>query len=116
MKLITEPIRLSELTALANEQFGDFIKAVVDIELGTMVVGAELHSDEEAHLLERGSRQRNLWGINLYPSQHGRDGWLEFDSMINVRPGQGNRSRDVEDPEVRRQIEDLVARLVRADD
>jgi hypothetical protein len=54
----------------------------------------------------------DLWGINLYPADAGPE-WLEFDSMINVRPSRGNRSRDVEDPVLRDAIRQLVSSLVR---
>ena len=82
---------------MAREQFGDMVKAVVDVEQGIMAIGGELHADEEAVLLDQGSRQADLWGINLYPDAAAVRA-LEFDSMINVRPAQGNRSRSVEDP------------------
>lgn len=88
------------------------IKAVVDVERGLMAIGAELHADEEAALLDDGSRQSALWGINLYPAESGDD-WLEFDSMINVRPAQGNRSRGVDDAATREQIRRVVSALVR---
>lgn len=78
-----------------------------------MAIGGELHSDEEAVLLDLGSSQDDLWGINLYPAEHGGTGWLEFDSMINVRPRQANRSRYVDDASIRAQIESIVDRLVR---
>jgi Protein of unknown function (DUF5674) len=75
-------------------------------------VGEGLHADEEAGLLDDGSRQSNLWGINLYPGEHGGPDWLEFDSMINLRPSQGNRTRSVDDPATRERIAELVERLV----
>jgi Protein of unknown function (DUF5674) len=93
------------------EQFGDFVKAVVDIERQVMAIGGELHADEEALLIEDGSRQAELWGINLYPDLPTED-LVEFDAMINVRPSQGNRSRDVDDPDRRRRIEVVVRRLI----
>ena len=71
------------------------------------VSDAELHSDLEALLLESGSRQKDVWGINIYPDLKG-DGFIEFDSMINMRPSQKNRSRGVEDAEVRKQIIAIV--------
>jgi hypothetical protein len=101
----------AELVALAEGQFGDMVKAVVDVARGVMAIGGELHADEEAALLDDGSRQSDLWGINLYPGAHDA-GWIEFDSMINVRPSQGNRSRDVEDERLREVIRDVVATLV----
>lgn len=109
MHIVRQAMPRSELATLASAQFGDMVKAVVDITRGVMAVGAELHSDEEAALLDDGSRQTDLWGINLYPDETG-ESWIEFDSMINVRPSQDNRSRDVED-EGRR---DAIRRVVRA--
>jgi len=76
-----------------------------------LAIGAELHSDEEAALIEDGSRQPDLWGVNLYPSELG-EGFIEFDSMINIRPAQGNRSRGVEDEGLRLRIRGVVATLV----
>jgi hypothetical protein len=87
------------------------VKAVVDVERQVMAIGGELHSDEEAALIEDGSAQTNLWGVNLYPAEQG-DAWIEFDAMINVRPSQGNRSRNVEDPVLRDRIRQVVTVLV----
>lgn len=111
MEIITEAIGLARLREMATRRFGDMIKAVVDVEKGIMAVDAELHSDEEEALLEKGSAQAHLWGINLYPEVVG-DAWIEFDSMINLRPSQGNRSRGVDDPRMRQRIVDVVSRLV----
>src|SRR5437773_6469299 len=88
-----------------------FRQGVVDVGRGVMAIGGELHADEEATLLDEGARQAELWGINLYPDRPVEE-VLEFDSMINVRPSQSNRSRGVEDPTVRRQIQVIVERLV----
>ena len=66
---------------------------------------------EEQLLLAQGSQQANLWGINLYPDL-GEDHWVEFDSMINLRPAQGNLSRGVDSPEVQRRVREIVGRLV----
>ena len=76
IQIVREPITLDELRSLAHGQFGDFVKAVVDV---------------------RGGTDR-----------------IEFDSMINVRPSQGNRSRSVEDPVLRQQIGNVVTGLIRA--
>jgi hypothetical protein len=111
IEIVTAPMQLDELRRRAGEPFGDMVKAVVDVRQGTMAVGGELHADEEALLLEHGARQADLWGINLYVDRPVAE-FIEFDSMINVRPSQGNRSRGVDDPAVRRQIEEIVARLV----
>ena len=101
----------ARLASLAEGQFGDMVKAVVDVRRRMMAIGGELHSDEEAALIEDGSRQEDLWGINLYPTEPG-DAWIEFDSMINVRPSRGNRSRSVEDEKLRDLIRQVVAAVV----
>lgn len=101
------------LTELAAAGFGDMIKAVVDCRRRVMVVGGELHADEEQALMDDGSTQSDLWGINLYPTDTSED-WIEFDSMINVRPGQGNPSRGVESEDIRHMIRAIVAELVQS--
>ena len=112
MNILREPITIGEVLATAAGRFGDLVKAVVDVERGILAVDAELHADEEAVLLDDGSRQSDLWGINLYPADRGQPDWIEFDSMINVRPSVGNRSRSVEDPAIRDRIVDIVEQLV----
>ena len=109
--LIKEKITLAELKKVAQELFGDMVKAVVDLDLKIMAFGGELHADEESVLLEQGSKQENLWGINIYPDMP-RDSWIEFDSMINIRPRQNNRSRSVEDGEIQKQIVEIVNNLI----
>ena len=109
--IVRDPIRREVLRDMAGLQFGDMVKAVVDVEAGIMAIGGELHSDEEAMLLDDGSRQSNLWGINLYPEKPSEE-WIEFDSMINVRPSGGNRSRFVESEEIREAVTGIVQRLV----
>jgi hypothetical protein len=111
MKVVASPIALGELKSMAEAGFGVLVKAVVDVEREIMAVDAELHADQEAHLLERGSLQENLWGINLYPEMPAGE-WIEFDSMINLRPSRGNRTRSVDSPEMRAKIVAIVAALV----
>jgi len=111
IRIVRSPINRSELQKIADEEFGDLVKAVADTNRGIVAIGGELHADVEAVLLEDGSRQQDLWGINLYPSLQG-DAMVEFDSMINVRPGQGNRSRTVESSKMRERILGLVNQLI----
>ncbi|OGL78295.1 hypothetical protein A3J43_00720 [Candidatus Uhrbacteria bacterium RIFCSPHIGHO2_12_FULL_54_23] len=111
MNIVKNSISRDEIQTLTNERFGDMVKAVVDVARGAMAVGGEMHADEEAALLADGSRQTDLWGINLYPAQTG-DAFIEFDSMINLRPSQNNRSRGVENPEIRETIRTIVRKLV----
>ena len=111
MEIITALIPKSKLAEIAAQQFGDMVKAVVDIDRGIMAIGGELHADEEALLLEDGSKQSNLWGINLYPGGTSED-LIEFNSMINIRPNQNNRSRGVEDEAIQQKIITIVNSLV----
>jgi len=111
MKIIKNKISIVYLEKMAEQIFGDMVKAVVDIEKKIMVVNGELHSDEEALLLKNSSKQENLWGINIYPEVKGKD-WIEFDSMINLRPSQGNHSRGVNDPKIQEKIIEIVNKLV----
>ena len=111
MKFVDKKISLKELEGMASSKFGNLVKAVVDVERELMVVDGELHSDEEALLLSKGSKQEDLWGINLYPEIKGED-FIEFDSMINVKPSYGNNSRGVDDLNLKRKIVQLVEKLI----
>jgi hypothetical protein len=112
MRIVEQPITRAELGEIAASSFGDMVKAAVDVVRGSMAIGGELHADEEALLLAAGSAQENVWGINLYPAV-ADESWIEFDSMINVRPSLGNRSRSVEDEQTRTEIIRIVTELVR---
>ena len=112
MKIVTETLSLGELKQMAADTFGDMVKAVVDVDRELVAVDAELHSDLEALFLEDGSKQKNLWGINFYPEIQD-DGFVEFDSMINMRPSQGNRSRGIENEEMRRKIMGIIAKRIK---
>ncbi|MBF0216094.1 MAG: hypothetical protein HQL30_03755 [Candidatus Omnitrophica bacterium] len=111
MKILTIPISVDELKIMSANMFGDMVKAVVDTERELVAVDADLHSDLEALLLADGSRRKNLWGVNFYPDVEGDD-FVEIDSMINLRPSEGNMSRWVKDGSVRRKIISVVAKWV----
>ena len=110
-KIIEKPISKSELKTLAEEGFGDMVKAVVDVEKGAMALGSELHSDSETLLTEQGSKREHTWGINIYPEKPEGE-WIEFDSMVNIKPQFNNRSRGVENPEIRAKITVIVNKLI----
>ncbi len=109
--IIDEPISTQRILEMAGDRFGDMVKAVVDTKQRRLALGGELHSDEEAALLEMSSTQTDLWGINIYPEK-ARSEWVEFDSMINIRPRIGNRSRGVEDSSTRQLICEIVDSLI----
>lgn len=113
MHILKEVIGRDALNDLIGDYFDDMIKGVVDVERELLAVNAELHADLEAMLLEDGSKKEDLWGINLYPEMDDIDDFLEFDSLINIRPRQGNRSRGVEDEKTREKIRNVVEKWVR---
>lgn len=112
MKIIEDKITIEELKEMAQNMFGSLVKAVVDVEKEIMAVDGELHADLEVLLSENGSKRANLWGINIYPELAGAE-QIEFDSMINLKPRLGNRTRGVEDAAVREKIIVIVNKLLK---
>ena len=104
-------ITKSELETLSLKMFGGLLKGVVDVEKRLIAIDAEMHVDLEQELLDQGSDQKDLWGINLYPAE-AEEAFLEFDSMINIRPSQGNKTRGVEDEMMRTLIQEIVTESV----
>ena len=111
IRIYKDAVGLSTVTQMAEATFGDYVKGVVDVEQKLLGLGGELHSDIEEKLLTQGSIQQDLWGINLHPQESWPD-MVEFDSLINIRPRQNNRSRDVEDPLLRKQIINLIGEIL----
>ena len=109
--VVTAPIDAAELRRLVERFFGDMVKIVIDVERRAAAVGGELHADAEAILLELGSVQGDLWGANYYPGL-GPAQCLEFTALINIRPAQGNRSMEVEDPAIRTKMAEIVRCLI----
>jgi len=112
MKILKDVINIDELKNIAQETFGDLVKAVVDVDRELVAIDAELHSDLEALFLEDGSKQQSLWGINFYPDLEGDD-FIEFDSMINLRPSQGNMTRGVDSKDIQTKILDVTNKWVK---
>lgn len=112
MEIIQNKISIKRIREMAESGFGEFVKAVVDIERKVMALDAELHADLEAFLLANGSKPPDLWGINLYPEIGDLAKRIEFNSMINIRPRAGNRSRGVENPNIRAKIIEAVNGLI----
>ena len=111
MKLVDKKISLDELKKISARIFCGLVKAVVDVKKEIMAVDASMHADEESFLLQNGSQQDDLWGINLYPNIKGND-FIEFDSMINVRPNLNNLSRNIKDEKLRDKIITIVNKLI----
>ena len=112
IKIIKEPINKKELIDIAKEQFGDLVKLVVDVEQEIMAVGGELHADMEVVLMEQEkSKRENTWGINIYPEKS-QEEWIEFDSMINIKPFLNNRSRNIKSLAIKEKIINIVKKYV----
>ena len=109
---VVDNISVTELSAMAEKMYGNFVKADVDIAKKIVIVDMGMHADGQAYLMENGSNQNDLWGINLHPTDYGTEDFIEFDSMINLRPSQGNASKDVLDPKIREQIITIVNKTV----
>lgn len=114
MRIILEPITKQELISGSTNFIDDnTIKAAVDIKKEIIAVDSPMHYDCEQLLLENGSRQEDIWGINLYLDSDDIDDIVEFDSMINIRPAQNNRSRNVEDPKTQEKIKQVVLKWLK---
>ena len=112
IRIVKDSISRKELADMARGQFGDFVKAAVDIEQGIMALGGELHMDEAVTLVEReGSKHERVWGVNLYCDKTGEE-FIEFDSMINLKPDLGNRSRGIDSPEIREKIKKIIHKFI----
>ena len=111
MQILKNPISKAELIKLSSNFIEESaIKGAVDISKGVIAVDAPMHYDCEQLLIENGSDQMDIWGINLYLDEDSLDDVVEFDSMINIRPVQNNRSRSVEDPATQAKIKEIVAK------
>jgi len=111
MKILEEKLKKIDLAECQNVFEGPMVKGVVDVKDELLAIDAEMHADLEQFLLSRGSEQDDLWGINLWYEDDGED-FVEFDSMINVRPRQGNMTRGVEDVEKQKKIIEVVNRWI----
>ena len=112
IKIIKNGVKKEELQKIASQQYGNLVKAVVDVEKEIMAIGGELHADEEVFLTEKeDSKRENTWGINIYPEKDGEE-MIEIDSIINIKPFCGNRSRGVEDPIIKEKIIAIVKKLI----
>ena len=106
-----EPVPRSVLEELMQAHYRTFVKGVADLERGIIALGGDWHMDANAALIEDGSEQKNNWGFNVYPDKTG-DEAVEYDSLINIRPAQNNRTRELQDPQLRAAVRTIVAKFV----
>lgn len=98
----SQPFTKEEIDKL-SEQFEFYIKTVIDIEKEICSAGCDRHFDSEKILLDRGSRQSDLWGggIDLETKI------IDFNSFINIRPTDNNTSNEIQNEEIRAKYEAL---------
>ena len=89
------------------ETLDTYVKVVVDVEFGILAGGGAMHADCEQVLMDQGSQQENLWGANWYSDS----GDVEFQSLINIRPHQGNRSMIIQDSDLQRRVEAVISKV-----
>ena len=111
MQIISPSISKKDITGKYLHHFKDMVKVVIDIENKILAIDAELHSDLEELLLKNGSKQENLWGINIYPEAD-KEKFIEYTSLINIRPSQGNASMDIKSNDLRVKIQKIVNSLI----
>jgi hypothetical protein len=109
--VLRERIGAETLGRIVRETFTDMAKYVADIERGVIAIGGQLHADAEQVLLDSGSNQQDLWGANYYPGR-GPEACIEFTSLINIRPAEGNPGMIVQDEAVRERIRRLTYALI----
>lgn len=109
--IVEDSMSFDQLKKAAADSFGDMVKIVVDIKRELVAVGGELHADAESLLLEHGSKQEDLWGANIYP-ELSADKRIEYTSLINIRSSQGNRSREIQIPEIRTKVIEVIEKRI----
>ena len=111
IEIIRNRISRPELEQIAQDGYGEMIKGVADLKQKIIALGGELHSDAESILIQKGSRQADLWGFNIYP-QKAKMERIVFSSLINIRPAQGNKTIELKDENIKKQVRDLVDSLL----
>ena len=111
MKIISNPTKKEKIINSYNHFFKKMAKAVVDVENKIIAIDAELHADLEEMLIENGSRQNSLWGINLY-LENEKDDWVAYTALINIRPALGNDGMEIKNETIKKKIAEIVYRLI----
>jgi hypothetical protein len=111
IRIITKPISRLEAQIIGDPWYKDIVKGVVDIEQEIIALGGEYHMDSNVLLLEHGSAQDKVWGFNIYPNKKGEE-FIEYISLINIRPAVGNCGMEVEDEEIRKAMRAIIDKLI----
>ena len=111
IKIIKNKISRQTLKKIAGNNYGNMTKGVVDVQLEIVALGGELHADAEAVLIQAGSRQKYLWGFNIYPDKPNEER-IEYTSFINIRPSQKNFALEIQNAELKIQIRRIIDSLI----
>jgi hypothetical protein len=111
---IVDKISVAELQKMAQKMDGNIVKADVDLAKNIVIVDMPMHFEGEQELLQKGSDQQNLWGINLLPAKYGTDQFIIYESMINIKVHQNNPSITIKSTTIRNQIKNIIERVVYA--
>jgi len=111
IKLVKHKITRQDLTCIASGNYGSMVKGVVDLGRNILALGGELHADAEAVLLQDGAQPQDLWGFNIYLDKPDVER-VEYTSLINIRPGLGNKSIEIQDPGLRTRVLTVINALI----
>jgi hypothetical protein len=109
--IVKDTIGLEELRKIGAEFYENMVKGVVDVEEGIVAFGGEFHIDANAELVRAGAKQPNVWGFNVYFDRQ-RESWIEYISLINIRPAQGNTDMEVKDEDLRKKMKAIIEKKI----
>ena len=109
--IIRETIPRQEAHRIGAAWYKDMVKGVVDVEEEIVALGGEWHMDANVVLMDDGSSQDHVWGFNIYPERVGND-WIEYISLINIRPALGNKGMEVLDPALRDRMKAIIEKRI----
>ena len=111
IKILDNKINIEEVKKLADSWYGTMIKGTVDVELRRVALGGDYHIESSEILTSSGSKFEDVWGFNIRFEEN-KDGVLEFDSMVNIKPNFGNRSRGINNQEVIKKATHIIYKFI----
>lgn len=111
IRILDKKISVEEVKKLADFWYGTMIKGAVDIEGGRVALGGDYHIEDSELLTSTGSKFEDIWGFNIRFEEN-KDGVLEFDSMVNIKPNFGNRSRNIGNEEIIAKATGIILRFI----
>jgi hypothetical protein len=109
MLLIIRQKADKEILEMVAKDLDGYVKVTVDIRKKTLSAGGQLHVDGEKVLMEDGGKQADIWGGGIDFDT----GEIDFDSTINMRSAQRNKSREVLSLKIRGRMKKIIKNLLR---